>query len=214
MKQIIFYILSIEPNENALKYHEKHKNNLIKYNTEQKGFYFCSKFNNCKELIKYEYEKIELNENIIIIVKTLLNSSIQEALKISKETMSDDENEIQMLNDAIISIINKYSYYDETHKKDIFDLAEEIFTRILMGHYLKNGNKRTAIVFLKNFLWYYGYYFKFTQTQMWKDYSRHKTFVEGFVKKLENKGNKNNIETHKQIKKWILNNVIIGLNWR
>ena len=82
-----------------------------------------------------------------------------------------------------------------------------------MGHALLNGNKRIALMFLKGFLWEFGYYLKWTKG-MWQNYSKYKTQVEIFVKKLEKKSGNNYEKTRLQIYEWIKQNTIIGLNWR
>lgn len=46
---------------------------------------------------------------------------------------------------GIKSIIFKFSYKTEF---SLFDLVATLFIRLLMGHYLINGNKRLATAFL------------------------------------------------------------------
>ena len=83
----------------------------------------------------------------------------------------------------------------------------------MMNHYLTNGNKRLALTFLKGLLWQFGYYLKWTDG-MYKNYLIHKLVIEDFVKDLEDKNDEERKDVKKQIKKWIMQNVIIALHWR
>ena len=210
MRKLNFYILDIEPKENAFKYYEKFHNSLI--NARNNKFYFNSNFNSSIEEISCNYSKLKINQNLNKLINEILIKSYHEAKSISKENMGDELRK-GSLKGGIIDVLNKYSYYDKNNNKDIFDLVADIFTRILMGHYLSNGNKRLSLTFLKGILWHFGYYLKWTKG-MWLNYTTHKTKIEEFVQNLESGNGIDNQLVKKQIKEWIMDNVIIGLNWR
>ncbi|MCK5867406.1 MAG: hypothetical protein KAG14_03325, partial [Mycoplasmataceae bacterium] len=91
------------------------------------------------------------------------------------------------LNQGIVSTINMFSYLDLS-ELSIFDFFLEIFVKLLIGHYLTNGNKRMALTFLKVIMWEFGYYLKFTEG-VWKNYNKHRTVIEEFAMGLETNGN-------------------------
>ena len=209
MRNIIYYLLDIEPDTNAISYFLEMRNKSISI---EKGL-FQFKPKNWKNNIKIDfgYNLISCNESLTKTSQTILEKAFKEAIKISDENM--DLKSSEKLFKGITLVINKYCYFDKSSGKTFFDLATDIFCKILMGHYLLNGNKRMALTFLKGFLWEFGYYLKWTQG-MYKNCKKHRTQVEIFVKKLEKKSGNNYERTRNQIHKWIKKNTIIGLNWR
>lgn len=195
----------------ASKIFLNHANSLVYFSNTIESFVFKSKIEGSEEKIQVHYDIVEFDEELSIVLYRLLESALDEARKLSTENMGREITK-GSLNGIICSKINKFSYFTND-EFDLFDFVSELFISILMGHKLSNGNKRLSIVFLKVVLWHFGYYLKFTQGFQ-KDYTIHKTFIEEFVRNLENK-EENDVEAYKAtVKKWILENVIIGLNWR
>ncbi len=206
MKKITYFILEIEPNDNAIKIFKKHPNSLISQLDNK--FYFKSHFKTQKEEIDFSCQKIKMDEELFERLKKLLNESLIEVKNISKESIKPEKIK-GSLHGSIYSVVYKYSNYKKEDKKDVFDFTTNIFVSMLTGHYLWNGNKRVALVFLWSILWELGYYLKWTKG-FFVNYSVHKSILEHFVITLE----KNKIIGKQEIKKWLIQNVIIGLNWR
>ena len=117
----------------------------------------------------------------------------------------------------IYTTVNKYSYLDSELNNDetILKFIAELFYKYLMGHYLKNGNKRLSLMFLINLSWFFGYYLKFTKNP--RNYAKYKSQLEEWVEKFQTTNNKENDKMSykiKEIEKWIKSHVVIALNWR
>lgn len=208
MKKIKFYILKTENINNAGIYFDRFRNSLIR--KEEDKIFFSSMYNGTQE-ITVEYGVLESYEELSKTIDYLLDISYKEAKLISKENMGTEKTKGQMAA-SLISVLNKYEYSES--EADIFDLATEMFIKLLNGHYLGNGNKRTSITFLKFFLWELGYYLKWTGGHF-KDYREYEDTLKQFVVDLENTTDKTiKSDIFKRIKEWITGNVIIGLNWR
>ena len=189
MKTITFYLLDIEPPENANFYHQEFKNSLIL--ATENSFYFKSHFKEKLEKINYQYGVINLNNSehyFSKLIAQILENAYLEAKSITKENMGF---EIQKgsIKSSILLTINEFTYYTLEDNKNFFDLVTKIFIKILMTHHLDNGNKRLALCFLKRFLWEFGYYLKWTKG-MYTNYYQYKNIIEEFVAELENKEGK------------------------
>ena len=208
MKKIRFYLLENDPNiKDIVNYQNRFQNALIIFKDGK--YYFKSHYESDVEIIDYSHAIFKISKEIEEHLVEIIKLAFKEAKEISEENMNEEKNNGDLIK-ALMSILNRY-YYDSHSNADIFDLVTDMFIRILMGHYLINGNKRLALTFLKGILWEFGYYLKWTRGHMWKNYSKHKTQIEEFVQELENQKEK---ENKIKIKNWILKNVIIGLNWR
>ena len=211
MKSITLYLLENENPKNAWKYFRKFSNSLLRFDSTTKKFYFSSNYKPKEEEIHCLYNYMQCNAKEIGNVESILNAAMLESKRLSSENFGQEVKKGSVLS-GLVNTINKY-HYISNGDKDIFDLTLDLFVKILMGHYLTNGNKRLAITFLKGFLWERGYYLKWTQG-IFKEYDKHKMHVEKFVEKLQNRDNNDKVKTKAEIKIWIMNNVIIALNWR
>ena len=206
MSKIELYILG-KDGLNFNDFYYEIQNRLISY--EHNKFYFNSKFGPKEEIILDPIE-LKFDETILEKIREILKIASNQASEISSENMDMD---YLKLNQGIISTINMFSYLDLS-ELSIFDFFLEIFVKLLIGHYLTNGNKRMALTFLKGIMWEFGYYLKFTEG-VWKNYNKHRTVIEEFAMGLETRGNDElQTRTKKDIKSWIIKNAIIGLNWR
>lgn len=162
-------------------------------------------------MVHVTFRIIEFNEELARSLETILNFSYKAAMKISEEPIDKYIN--NDIYSEINTTINKYCY-DDCHS--IFYFISEIFYKYLMGHHLKNGNKRLSLMLLINLLWFFGYYLKFTKNCKDKIKDVYKSKVEEWVEKFQNQNeNKNDtIIKIKEIQRWVERNVVIALNWR
>ena len=94
----------------------------------------------------------------------ILNSSYsQSQLIVNEPTGPFNEPEIYS---EIVNYINLCSY-NEDQLSSIFEFIANLFFRYLIGHKMKNGNKRLSFMFLVNLLRFFGYHF-FEHEVIWK----------------------------------------------
>ena len=167
MKKIEFYITS---NEKSLvdEYFDKFANSLLF--TKDNKFYFHSKIFNSNEEIEISAVVIDFSKDLVQKLEEILRFSRMKALEISNEPIEE------FLDNSIYSeintTVNKFSY---EKCKSIFYFVAELFYKYLMGHHLKNGNKRLSLMFLINTLWFFGYYFKWTKGELETNYEKYKS---------------------------------------
>lgn len=210
MKKLIFYILETENVNHANYIWNNKKNSMLSY-ADQK-FYFSSYFSTKKEEIQVIRGVVRFDDEFFELIPELIAKSMTEARQISEEPIGTNKPGMN-LSDALKHTINMWMNVAK-EEDTIFHLSADLFIKIITGHYLTNGNKRTALAFLKLFLWHFGYYLKWSDG-FWKNYEVHKTRVEIFVEKYQLA--KNDIEKEQlrnEVISWIDDNVIIGLNWR
>ena len=152
------------------------------------------------------------NRDLFKTLKGCIPIVLEEASKLSKENLEKKVN-IAKLMAPIYSLMNYYYYQVDLTKRNIFDFLTDLFIRFLTGHYLLNGNKRFALIYFVYVAYAFGYYFYFTRG-FGENYSLYKERVKYFVKNLENDRNMLDLDnpTRKEIKKWIQDNMIVGLN--
>lgn len=193
------------------KYFKRWKSSL--FSVEDHKIYFSSKFEPKveAEVEIWSLSKDSLNNSFLEMLINIYENSRLQAKELSIEPV-DGYRERMSAEGPISSILMKYSYKDEG-ESTIFEFVRDLFVRMLMGHVLINGNKRTATVFLKTLLESFGYYFKWTEG-FYKDYSKHKDKIEYFASELEHKGTYNE-NSHKDINKeileWVESNALIGI---
>lgn len=208
MKKIEFYITS---NEKSLvdEYFDKFANSLLF--TKDNKFYFHSKIFNSNEEIEISAVVIDFSKDLVQKLEEILRFSRMKALEISNEPIEEfSDNSIYS---EINTTVNKFNY---EKCKSIFYFVAELFYKYLMGHHLKNGNKRLSLMFLINTLWFFGYYFKWTKGELETNYEKYKSKLEYWVEKFQNSSNAKNdiIENISLIEEWIKENVVLALNWR
>ncbi len=115
----------------------------------------------------------------------ILNYSHSQAKEISDEPIEKFRS--KSIYSEIYTTVNKYSYldYEQNSNETIFKFIAELFYKYLMGHYLKNGNKRLSLMFLINLSWFFGYYLKFTKSPC--NYDKYKSQLEKWVEKFQYK---------------------------
>ncbi len=159
-------------------------------------------------------------ESVSNFLNSVVQKSIKEAESLSLEPI--DETKGKEIYSKIVLKFNKYllnkehltPYFNfedktQTENLDIIDLVNEIFCEVLVSHLLINGNKRLATTLLVNFLYYFGFYLKYTKESL-KDWSRHAKKIAQFVVYYEKKGFDS---LCKKTKKYILDNVVLALNF-
>lgn len=213
MKKIIYYVTSSEK-EKAQSYFENEFKNSCLFLSDKK-FYFYSKIYQTCEEIHVTFRCVNFNEELAKSLKEILDYSHNQAMKISDEPIEKFES--TSIYSEIYTTVNKYSYLDPELNNDetIFKFIAELFYKYLMGHYLKNGNKRLSLMFLINLSWFFGYYLKFTKNPC--NYAKYKSQLEEWVEKFQTTNNKENDTMNykiKEIEKWIKSHVVIALNWR
>ncbi len=208
MKKIEFYVTKNEIKQ-IDEYFKNFSNSLIDY--KENKFYFNSKIYNSKEEIEIKVRIVNFSKELVHKLEEILRLSRIKALEISDEPIEE------FLDDSVYSeintTVNKFNYEE---CKSIFYFVAELFYKYLMGHHLKNGNKRLSLMFLINSLWFFGYYFKWTKGKKNYKYKEYKSKLEEWVEKFQN-SNKTKNDTIKNIiliEKWIKKNVVIALNWR
>ena len=170
------------------------------------------------------FQELNLNafeESVSTFLKSVVHKSIKEAESLSLEPIDETKgNEIYskivlkfnkyLLNKENLTPYFNFEYEEKTNKNlDIIDLVNEIFCEVLVSHLLINGNKRLATTLLVNFLYYFGFYLKYTKASL-KNWSRHAEKIAQFVVYYEN----NDFESLcKETKKYILNNLVLALNF-
>lgn len=207
MKKIEFYITNNERNL-VNKYFNKFSNSLLF--TQNDKFYFHSKIFNSNEEIEISAEIIDFSKELAQKLEEILKFSRIKALEISNEHIEDLDKSIYS---EINTTINKFDYEG---CKSIFYFVAELFYKYLMGHHLKDGNKRLSFMFLINTLWFFGYYFKWTKGESETNYEKYKSKLEYWVEEFQNSSNTENdiFKNISLIEKWIKENVVLALNWR
>ena len=104
MKKITYFILEIEPNDNAIKIFKKHPNSLISQLDNK--FYFKSHFKTQKEEIDFSCQKIKMDEELFERLKKLLNESLIEVKNISKESIKPEKIKVAYMDQFIVLYIN------------------------------------------------------------------------------------------------------------
>ncbi len=212
MKKIIYYIMNNEK-EKAQSYFENEFRNSCLFLRDKK-FYFHSKINQIDEEIHVTFRCINFNEELVNSLKEILYYSYNQAMKISDEPM--EEFKSNSLYSEIYTTVNKYFYLDceQNNDETIFKFIADLIYKYLMGHHLKNGNKRLSLMFLIQLLWFFGYYLKFTKNPC--NYNKYKSQLEEWVEKFQtnNKENDSMNDKIKEIEKWIKKHIVIALHWR
>lgn len=209
MKKIIYSVTKNEANVAKSYIQSKFANSLIECKNNK--FYFYSKMNDSQEEIEVSINFIEFDEKLESKLKIILEYSYLQAKKISNEPIEEFDKKI--IYSGISTAISKCSYSCES----IFLFVANLFYNYIMGHYLRNGNKRLSFMFLINVLRYFGYHLPWTYGTK-KDYEKYKSKLIEFVEKFQNKNSMPNQEKRNndimEISKWIESVVIIALQWR
>lgn len=89
---------------------------------------------------------------------------------------------------------------------------------MLNNHIFYNGNKRTSIISLRTILWDFGYYLKWSSQDKYVYEKIYEEKLKYFISKLQriNDNLKDQIfsKTKEEIKSWIIDNIVIALNFR
>ncbi len=128
----------------------------------------------------FSIKDIEYNDSFKECLNEVLIKAHEKAEEFSKVNMGTLT---PVRKDKILKSIEQtfnYFTYNPNYEYGIFTICAKIFSDILMNHYLTNGNKRLAIVFIKELLWELGYYFKFTKSQ-WDDYDNDLSILKMYV---------------------------------
>ena len=141
-------------------------------------------------------------------LKIILKLSSKQITKVSNEETIIYPDQVEK---AEASFVNALFWLQYKENLSIFEFVTDIFIKLLNSHYLTNGNKRLASLFLYNFLWECGYFFYFSKGSS-SFIEKYIIDIKDFVEKLENEQNIENIS--KEIIKWIKTRVVIGLNFR
>lgn len=206
MKTIQLYVVKDEISNTNNHFHD-FKNSLLSF--EDGKYYFESKYS-IKEIINFSFEILNFDEELSKTLENILKESYKKAMEISEEEISDLPS---CINSEITSTIQKYQY--ETCNS-VFYFIAELFYKYLMGHHLKNGNKRLSFSFMVSTLWYFGYYLKWTKN-IEKYEEKYKNIIEKWVNKFQNTSDNKSNEWQvnvKNIEKFIKENVVIGLHFR
>ena len=210
-KKILRILVTKKDNFEKIKSNNNYQSDLIF--CEKGQFYIGSKSNHkyekkieiIKGIIKFEKEE-ELKELTKMIIE-IINVSIKEVkLKTSDSTVGA-EREKNIIEGMVASCVNRCSY----ESVPMIHFINQIFIRILAGHYFVNGNKRIGIMTLRNILFWSGYYLKFSSTYRLMDLKKYELICEKFVKNLQGK-NCSNFELKEviDIRQWIENNIIFA----
>ncbi|AJK51340.1 type II toxin-antitoxin system death-on-curing family toxin [Mycoplasma capricolum subsp. capripneumoniae] len=189
----------------------------VYFNENDNSFYLYKKNKLNKWKINLKFIKIQFNQEFIEYMNLILDKAIFEAKTIFKKDKDDicfKEKQNGTLKSAIYSIINKFAYFEG--ELDIFDFVTEIFIRVLSGHYLIDGNKRTSLMILILLLKQFGYYFYWSnQNNIFfiQNYKKHiEKDLEIFTYELQEKNKVEYITL--EIKKWIYSKTMIDLNFK
>lgn len=213
MKTIKLYVVKDEISNTNNHFYD-FKNSLLSF--EDDKYYFKSKFStfeyeySTKEIINFSCEILNFDEELSKTLENILRESYKKAMEISEEEISDLPS---FINSEIKTTIQKYQY--ETCNS-VFYFVAELFYKYLMGHHLKNGNKRLSFSFMVSTLWYFGYYLKWTKN-IKKYEEKYKNIIEKWVNNFQNTSDNKSNEWQvniKDIEKFIKENVVIGLHFR
>lgn len=208
-KRIILFCCKNEINNINYYISEKFKNSLINYNYEENEYYFSSKNGNV-EKININIAVLQFNKKLADLICEILKLSYLQSQSIANEPIGPfNEPEIYS---EIINYIN-LCYYTEDQLLNIFEFIANLFFRYLIGHKMKNGNKRLSFIFLVNLLHYFGYYMFWTRGFK-IDYQVYVNEIENWVIKWYEYGENNRDEYIKLLANWIIDNCVIALFWR
>lgn len=208
-KRIILFCCKNEINNINYYISKKFKNSLISYNSKENEYYFSSKYGNV-EKINIDIIVLQFNKRLADLICQILNLSYSQSQSIVNEpTGLFNEPEIYS---EIVNYINLCSY-NEDQLSSIFEFVANLFFRYLIGHKMKNGNKRLSFIFLVNLLRFFGYHLFWTWGYM-KDYSKYIKAIENWVITWYEYGENNRDEYIKLLVNWIMDNCVIALFWR
>lgn len=156
MKTILIYYCKNEGNQLDNYILDKFKNSRITYNYKENHYYFSSLFNNNEEEIDVKFDMISFDDNLVDTICEILKTSYINSKNIANEP-AGPFNEPEIYSE-IVNYINKCSY-TEDDLSSIFEFVANLFFRYLIGHKMKNGNKRLSFMFLVNLLRFFGYHF-------------------------------------------------------
>ena len=208
-KCILIYCCKNEINQIDYYIFKKFKNSLINYNNQENEFYFCSKFD-YEEKINIKVFILEFSEKLASIICQILKLSYLQSKSIANEPIGPfNEPEIYS---EIINYVNLCSYIED-QLSSIFEFVANLFFRYLIGHKMKNGNKRLSFLFLVNLLHYFGYHIFWTHG-IKTDYQKYINEIENWVIKWNEYSENNRDEYIKLLANWIMDNCVIALFWR
>ncbi|MBU3830687.1 MAG: type II toxin-antitoxin system death-on-curing family toxin [Candidatus Ureaplasma intestinipullorum] len=208
-KRIILFCSKNEINNINYYISKKFKNSLISYNSKENEYYFSSKNGNV-EKININIVVLQFNEKLADSICEILKWSYSQSQSIVNEhTGPFNDPEIYS---EIVNYINLCSY-NEDQLSSIFEFIANLFFRYLIGHKMKNGNKRLSFIFLVNLLHYFGYYMFWTRGNK-IDYQKYVKEIENWVVTWYKYGENNRDEYIKLLTKWIENKCVIALLWR
>ncbi|WP_159203672.1 death-on-curing protein, partial [Mycoplasmoides pneumoniae] len=184
---------------------------------------FKSKLSSSFE-IRVKFNELNLDasdEKTKEFLRYIVSKSINNAKFLSSEDF-DDKKEDEILS-IIENTFNSYCYkndllspslYCKEGRLNIIDLINDIFCKVLTFHKLSNGNKRLATALLVNFLYTFGYYFKWTIPLKKEEYFKYAHMIKNFVVSFEEHKRENRDEfLAKQTKKFIMDNILLALNF-
>lgn len=169
---------------------------------------FQSKFSDKPEEVILRLADFSRTINLSKALESLIDVSYEWAKTLSKENMGNINGRIKS---SILSTIESSLMKCQYGKKDIFYLASNIFFNVNVTHKLINGNKRLATSLLIRFLYSIGYYFKF-QGNEYKDYRDWEKKCVEYISRNEKKEDPEKII--EDIREWIIQNIVISLNFR
>ena len=211
MKRFVLFFINKKP---SINYLNKIKNSLFtnkisvsdsKYISEVKSHFRQN------EIIEIKFINLLDKLDILFDNETfnlLIHKSFELANKIKPDYMPKYNNKYK---EAIISTIESCLIKIKYNNKDIFYFCANIFFKLLVTHKLINGNKRIATSILINFLYYFGYYFKF-QKDEYKNYRDWEKRSIEFIARSSRKENDDDII--KDIRNWIIKNLVIAYHFR
>lgn len=176
VRKLIIYRGSLDKEQEII---EKYQNKLIV--KKDKIFYFQSLKSKKKLRLQFVIITLTVNKELAEELEKILKSSLSKIKKISPEPVMFYSEQVKKAVGGIKSIIFKFSYKTEF---SLFDLVATLFIRLLMGHYLINGNKRLATAFLYEVLWSFGFMFYYT-SDAFIPRKKHKNKIIYFAKKAE-----------------------------
>ncbi|WHP39175.1 MAG: type II toxin-antitoxin system death-on-curing family toxin [Mollicutes bacterium] len=103
---------------------------------------------NIESKIELNTKKITFDEKMVESIIEIINVSIKEIKSKTNDEMVGIEKEKKIVEGMVVNFINKCSY----EPISMIHFINQIFIRILKGHYFINGNKRIAIMTLRNVL--------------------------------------------------------------
>ena len=200
MRKKIFYY--IKRKNNTPKHIFKNKKSSL-YRIANDKYYFNSHYHEEIEII-IEPRELVFNKDLCNILKYILKQAKSDIYKLSKSGTGDEKIPGHMYS-CIYSEIKK-SIHNKPYS--IFEFIGNIFIKILMFHYLWNGNKRMSLLFLIYSLNYLGYYFMYTKG-IYENYNWHEKKLELIVKDLID--NKSNNKIISEIIDWIEGNSLLSV---